>query len=493
MRTITSIWMVAGTVAVAGLGAAIDGCSASAGNGFGEGASGPGAGNPGGWGNSAGFDPGNGGGGSGGGIITNPCGTGCGDSEICGNGLDDDCDGQVDEGCPCTMGTVESCFKGDPSFANNPAYPGCFSGSQHCTELGTWGDCVGGVHAVPPDNCATASQTGCHPITAVPFTTVNLHDGVGNFGDDAVSESWSVACPPNVSPCPAVGGSNPADDFQPLQSGEYTVTYNKTTANGSDQCTYPLFVGAPGLRVELQWEHLTGQTDQVDIDLHLHTPYNANPWGGSSGNADDCGYNNCVANNYVGGYGGGVEWFNGAAPPDPVAWSPPGSPENTTCYNAPRGVGAQWQTYGQGCHNPRLDLDNIQCTPSVGDVNDPTFCAPENINVDYPPYDMWFRIGAYYYLNWGNSNPVVHPTVKIYCNGHLAGDFGSSYPSGPVTYVSGDSASKYWLVADVKFRNDPCDPSACTVVPLYGDANQTAPYLSTSSTLAGTFGPPYPP
>ena len=81
--------------------------------------------------------------------------------------------------------------------------------------------------------------------------------------------------------------------------------------------------------------------------------------------------------------------------------------------------------------DPRLDLDNIQCTPSVNDVNDSTFCAPENINVDYPPYGQWFRIGAYYYLNWGNADPVVHPTVKIYCNGHLAGDFGAGASNAP--------------------------------------------------------------
>jgi hypothetical protein len=227
----------------------------------------------------------------------------------------------------------------------------------------------------------------------------------------------------------------------------------------------------------------------VDIDLHVHRPNNSNPWGGSSGNADDCGYNNCTVDQWQ----PFPEWFTGVAPPEPVAWSPPPAPENTTCYNAPRGKGAQWQALGQGCHNPRLDLDNIECTPSVVDVNDTTFCAPENINIDYPPYGEWIRIGAFYYLNWGNSNPTVHPTVKIYCNGNLAGDFGAGYPAGPVTFVAGDSGTKYWLVADVKFIDDPCDPSACTVVPLYGDGNGQTPFLSDDTTLSGSVGPPYPP
>ena len=34
------------------------------------------------------------------------------------------------------------------------------------------------------------------------------------------------------------------------RSGEYTVTYTKTLADMStEECSYPLFVGAPGLRV----------------------------------------------------------------------------------------------------------------------------------------------------------------------------------------------------------------------------------------------------
>ena len=490
MKTSLGMWTVAAGLVLAGATAALDGCSATGNGGhLGEGASA--AGGPGGSGAAAGFDPGLGGtGGEGAGVIVNPCASGCVADEICNNGLDDNCNGTVDEQCPCSSGLAESCFKGDPSYA---ASPGCFPGTQHCTENGNWGDCIGGVHAVSPDNCAVASQAGCHPITSVPFATVNLHDGIGNFGDAAVSESWTVACPPNVSPCPGVGGSNPADDFQPLQSGEYTVTYHLTTASGSDQCSYPLFVGAPGLRVELQWEHLSGQTDSVDLDLHLHRPGSSTPWGGSSGNDDDCGYNNCVASNYIGA-SSGVEWFNGPPPaPSPWSWSPlPFTPENTTCYHAPRGVGAQWQSWGQGCHNPRLDLDNITCTPSVSNVDDSEFCAPENINVDYPPFEEWMRIGAYYYLDWGFASAPVHPTVKIYCNGRLAGDFGSNYAQ-PVTFTNADSSSKYWLVADVKFIDDACDPSACTVVPLFGDPGSTTPYLSTASTLSGSFGPPYPP
>jgi len=54
-------------------------------------------------------------------VFVNPCGTECGPTELCESerlGLDDDCDGLVDETCDCLAGQAHACFKGDPSFRN---------------------------------------------------------------------------------------------------------------------------------------------------------------------------------------------------------------------------------------------------------------------------------------------------------------------------------------------------------------------------------------
>src|SRR5262245_45526867 len=59
-------------------------------------------------------------------VRMDPCGSGCGPMELCDPGhvgLDDDCDGQVDESCPCSTGQAHFCFKGDPSFHKAP---GCY-------------------------------------------------------------------------------------------------------------------------------------------------------------------------------------------------------------------------------------------------------------------------------------------------------------------------------------------------------------------------------
>src|SRR4051794_37649503 len=83
---------------------------------------------------------------------------GCGPVEDCvangggpGNGLDDDCNGKVDDGCSCTPGDVRRCFIGPPGKRN---VGGCTDGTQTCigSEFGVWDDCVGSI-GPNPETC----------------------------------------------------------------------------------------------------------------------------------------------------------------------------------------------------------------------------------------------------------------------------------------------------------------------------------------------------
>lgn len=68
-------------------------------------------------------------------------------TDECGNGLDDDSNGRIDDGCPCGPGETQACFGGALS---SRGVGSCRDGTQTCAssrEWGDWGDypCVGDV------------------------------------------------------------------------------------------------------------------------------------------------------------------------------------------------------------------------------------------------------------------------------------------------------------------------------------------------------------
>jgi hypothetical protein len=434
--------------------------------------------------------------------VTNPCGSKCGPVELCDPahlGYDDNCDGNVDEGCTCSPGQVHWCFPGEPSYRNTP---GCFDGVESCNELGQWGACTGGVSAYPPDNCFATNPALCHAISTSPYATVDLKTGTGNFSTNAVfgSETYTVTCPTGVNPCPAVA---PPENFTALQSGEYQVIYTKSVAGDAnpETCTFSLFVGAPGLRVELSWEHSLADTG-VDLDLHMHQSVVTTPWGYEPAQPSDCNWNNCKVDFFTPPQDpSSPRWFPTTnVMPQPVNWDLQPVAANNTCYNDPHGMGDTWQALGMGCHNPRLDIDDITCDYSVTDPQDTDFCTPENINVDYMPSNEWFRVGVHYYSGHGLTYDV-HPEIKIFCNGALSADLGPhSYyvPESPVTFEPADGAStgmgnRFWLVADVAFTTDNCGNTSCVVKPLYSDPVNQTPIFTFDTAVAQTFAPPWPP
>jgi hypothetical protein len=70
--------------------------------------------------------------------------------EICGNGIDDDGDGKVDETCPCTLGATQACWPGEAKHRNVGA---CKDGKLTCYtvdgEFNVWSDCEGAVLPSP--------------------------------------------------------------------------------------------------------------------------------------------------------------------------------------------------------------------------------------------------------------------------------------------------------------------------------------------------------
>ena len=62
--------------------------------------------------------------------------------EICGNGVDENGNGFVDEGCTCDVGATQPCFNGHGDVCD------CQVGTQTCVptgEFGQWGPCEGAM------------------------------------------------------------------------------------------------------------------------------------------------------------------------------------------------------------------------------------------------------------------------------------------------------------------------------------------------------------
>ena len=421
-----------------------------------------------------------------------PCGPApCGPVERCGapredgapgsgDGLDDNCDGRVDEGCICRPGEMRACFTGTPDRRGVGA---CRDGVMRCTELGAWvgNECTGATNPAREtcdgrdEDCNGAIDNGladcqtalrCPPAAgAAPLENFSL-DG-RTIDATARGFRWEVACPEGVSPCPMP--TNPADPvlrFMAVREGLYRVTLTLMRDGGrTDTCRFPLYIQGRGLRVELDWDRKGGVASPgVDLDVHVvaldRTTRTSPRWF----TTDDCYFATCKAP------GAMVNW---AASPADTRFAP--TADSSRCANAPPPFGDLWRASGR-CWNPRLDTDNIVCDPALRDPRDPAFCFPENAAVDDPPDHVTFRLAVNFYRDHGACddmdarNDVAHPTLTVSCGGLLRAAVGS-VEDGLVSMSCRDnpeigSLNWTWLAADVRFVTNACGVRDCRVTPL---------------------------
>ncbi len=421
-------------------------------------------------------------------VPVNVCVPGCGPMELCGalnqgNGLDDDCDGSVDEGCVCAaINETRPCFAGPPDRRDIGV---CADGIETCSEFLQWGACVGGVSPGTEvcdgadndcDNITDENLPGCvssvtcpanehaPPLGEFPLRGGRVYSGAGS------NWQWNIECPASIPAelCPDPTNPNSRDTTVYFTaSGAYRVSVRLTTDTGEAAgCAWTIYVQGSGLRVEMNWDTMNETRGNVDLDLHLHR------WTTNEGETPfftihDCFYLNCQPDSPIDSMFG----------PRIINWE---DHPNTTsnfeeiCGNAPHGGGAAWRTLGY-CRNPRLDVDTNgtdgSCSSRATNPNSNEFCAPENINVDVPILGMPYRVMVNYFDAGPRTGPFTRPmpdshaSVNIYCGGALRGAFGLD-PLVTLRYRGGQGAENdNWYVADVVFFEAECGID-CKVYPL---------------------------
>ncbi|MFO0606770.1 MAG: MopE-related protein [Polyangiales bacterium] len=129
----------------------------------------------------------------------------CAERETCGNGLDDNCEGRVDEGCACLPGQTQPCYDGPAERAGRGV---CAYGTQRCEgvgEFGTWSACAGSGQPRPvvcgmgmDFNCNGRIDEGC---ACTPGTTRRCYSG--RMGTEGVG-----ACRGGTQTCRMVGAGS---------------------------------------------------------------------------------------------------------------------------------------------------------------------------------------------------------------------------------------------------------------------------------------------